>query len=508
MIRTIYFYWDKGFVNAPDVVRMCLLSWKIHNPTWQIVELDDTNLSNYVDIKKYVPDIDSLKITKTALSDIIRICLLKQYGGVWCDATVYCVRPLDGWIQPHIESGFFAFEKPIENRLVASWFMYGVPDNLIVEKWLEKTCEYWKNHSEIHTYFWFHHLFGELYQEDQMFRNMWDTVKKMSAKEPIFLHNRGITSALTPIVRQIIDRKHTPMYKLTYKYNLNNAVEKVAKPKYDNGRVSGRVSNKVTDGTVANIVFEKSVLNYIMNRNQIKFIHIGKCGGTSIVSMFNLQEIHLTKPIHHETYRYIIWIRNPLSRFVSSFNMAHELVNFDTTNIDVSKLNLENCLSDWRIRYKMNNNHTYSPESDCLINKFGSPNNLAESITSPNAETREDALKLMNGCTHHIHRGIGWYLNNGDFVKRFHKNILMVGRMELMDDDLDKLAKLLSQKVPTMKYMRRNVNLNTDNTYLSELAIANLLEFYKNTDYKTLRVMHEVGLIDQNTLDGYYRYVR
>ena len=39
-----FIYWAQKFVNAPDIVKKCLLSWKLKNPTWTIVELDDDNI--------------------------------------------------------------------------------------------------------------------------------------------------------------------------------------------------------------------------------------------------------------------------------------------------------------------------------------------------------------------------------------------------------------------------------------------------------------------------------
>jgi hypothetical protein len=48
-------------------------------------------------------------------------------------------------------------------------------------------------------------------------------------------------------------------------------------------------------------------------------------------------------------------------------------------------------------------------------------------------------------------------------------------------------------------------NKNKD-MYLSDLAIKNLLEFYKNTDYQTLNILYEYNFIDKETLDSYYKY--
>lgn len=48
-------------------------------------------------------------IPPAAESDILRLYLLKKYGGVWVDATNLCRRPLDAWLPSAACEGFFAF---------------------------------------------------------------------------------------------------------------------------------------------------------------------------------------------------------------------------------------------------------------------------------------------------------------------------------------------------------------------------------------------------------------
>jgi hypothetical protein len=72
MKKVIYIYWAQQFINAPTIVNKCLLSWKLKNPTWKIIELDDHNLSEYINIEEEIPNIQKKNITKTSYSDIIR----------------------------------------------------------------------------------------------------------------------------------------------------------------------------------------------------------------------------------------------------------------------------------------------------------------------------------------------------------------------------------------------------------------------------------------------------
>ena len=57
MNKTIFIYWAQEFKNAPMVVKKCLLSWKLKNPSWNIIELDYKNLNEYINIEEEIPDI-------------------------------------------------------------------------------------------------------------------------------------------------------------------------------------------------------------------------------------------------------------------------------------------------------------------------------------------------------------------------------------------------------------------------------------------------------------------
>lgn len=218
MKKVIYIYWAQKFINAPNVVKKCLLSWKLKNPTWEIIELDDDNLSEYINIEEEIPDIQNKNITKTAYSDIVRIFLLAKHGGVWCDATTFCNQSLDDWLDKNVSTGFFAFDKPGPDRLISSWFLYSEENNYLIQKWKEKTILYWNDRKgNSGTYFWVHYLFGDLYKSDDKFKQLWDLTPKISAVAAFFMLHQGFEKKLSDEVKNHINEIKTPLYKLTYK---------------------------------------------------------------------------------------------------------------------------------------------------------------------------------------------------------------------------------------------------------------------------------------------------
>ena len=251
-----------------------------------------------------------------------------------------------------------------------------------------------------------------------------------------------------------------------------------------------------------------SIIDYkLYFLNNIKFIHIGKCGGSTIINSFKLWKIqyHLNRN-YKENENYIIWLRSPIHRFVSAFNFVYELINTDIKKLDINKLSLDNTLCPYIIKKKMERNDgiTYNERYDYLVNYFKTPNNLAESITSNDIENKKLALELMNHQKEHINKGIGWYLFNGDFIEKNHKKIIFVGSLENMTEDINKLSNILSVKVNKKLHIRKN-KANRDK-YLSEKAIKNILNFYKETDYKALKKLLEYNFITKELFDEYHKY--
>ena len=236
---------------------------------------------------------------------------------------------------------------------------------------------------------------------------------------------------------------------------------------------------------------------------KIKFIHIGKCGGTTVVNETKLEEYHLQRN-YKNNENFIILIRNPIKRFVSAFYFVKNVINTDTSNFSLKTVSLNNCLAPAKIKNKIRTGYAYSFRYDNLVNRFETANELAESITSENIEKKQSALELMNSPIEHIFKGIGWYLYNGDFIEKNHNKIIFVGACENMEDNLKKLSNLLNIKVNENQEIRKNTNNN--NMFLSPKAITNILNFYKNTDYKSLKKLVEYNFITKDLFEEYHRY--
>jgi hypothetical protein len=212
--KIIWVVWFQGWDVAPWLVRKCLASWQVHNPDWDIRALDARTLQAFIEL----PDLDGKTIGPAALSDIARICLLREYGGVWVDATVMCHRPLDTWLPEAAVGGFFAFDQPAPDRLLSSWFLAAAEDNAIIARWHAATLDYWRRHPAPDTYFWFHYLFSKLCDAYPDVRQGWARAVKIGAEKPHALQHAGLLLEDTGIIERLL-ADLPPVSKLTYRYD-------------------------------------------------------------------------------------------------------------------------------------------------------------------------------------------------------------------------------------------------------------------------------------------------
>ncbi len=181
--KTIWTLWLQGRSHAPGLVERCIASWERENPSWEVRCLDARTVGRFVKVDDVV-DLRRSAVTAASLSDIIRLLLLHEYGGVWADATLYCNSPLDQWLDPFLGGGFFAFGNPGPDRKLATWFIASEESTDLCAMWTDSMVRYWRGRTQTDDYFWLHHLFGDRYDTDPIMRSLWDSVPSVSADGP------------------------------------------------------------------------------------------------------------------------------------------------------------------------------------------------------------------------------------------------------------------------------------------------------------------------------------
>lgn len=218
--KNIFLLWLQGWDKASWLNRQVAESWEINNPEWKIHFIDFENLKDYVNDIDYIYDTNK-NISPQAKSDIIRLSLLKNHGGIWADATMLCMQPLDHWVHEAVEpSGLWMYHghgagMSKENG-PASWFIISNKENYLINKWKEKCDEYWNLNQFTNNYFWMDGLFKNLFETDEKFRNLWSKVPYLYCEldgQSHTLAHHGMENN-TPLIKQLFLEK--PPYALKF----------------------------------------------------------------------------------------------------------------------------------------------------------------------------------------------------------------------------------------------------------------------------------------------------
>lgn len=221
--KNIWMFWDKGIDEAPEIVRMCIASWQDKNPDWTLRILDKDTVAEFVDMPKLSPE-----MSIQSYSNILRFKLLKEHGGVWADATAFCIKPLNDWLPIVGQRGFFAyfwtpetrwFTWPGYTREVATWFLASEPQNVIMADWYDYSVQYWKNRQKPHLYFWCQTLFELLIYMRRPFRRALREVPKFGCVGPHLVHECLLRQRDHARVARILDDGAAPVQKLRWQWN-------------------------------------------------------------------------------------------------------------------------------------------------------------------------------------------------------------------------------------------------------------------------------------------------
>jgi hypothetical protein len=225
--KTIWIYWDRGEAEAPELVRHCIASWRERNPGWDVRVLDMTTAAQAVDMPQGPSD-----IPVQSYADLLRLRLLRRHGGVWVDATAYCIAPLDGWLPPLAQRGFFAFMWtrndswfiwPGMRRTLTNWFIASEPEGGIVSSWEAASFDYWQGRKTPHTYYWPHVMIDYLCLTNRTFRRLFADIPRIGCYGAHLVHD-CVTHGHDPDdIAALLAIGATPVQKLRWNWSEERA---------------------------------------------------------------------------------------------------------------------------------------------------------------------------------------------------------------------------------------------------------------------------------------------
>ena len=218
----VWVCWLQGMENAPALVQRCYRSLQENLTDREIILLTEENYRNYVTFPEHVQKkIDSNIITRTHMSDLLRLELLLRHGGTWIDATVFCSG---GNIPAYmLDSDLFFYQilKPGadgQTTILSSWFMTACTNHPVLLLTRALLYHYWENHNNMVDYFLLHDFFQlalEAYPE------LWAQVMPVSSATPHILLLRLFDEFNADLWKQT--QAATCFHKLTYKFTPEQA---------------------------------------------------------------------------------------------------------------------------------------------------------------------------------------------------------------------------------------------------------------------------------------------
>lgn len=223
--KIIWQYWHQGVENAPPLIRQCLASVKRFNPEYEVKVLTFETAGNYVKMpQKYYDLVRQNKIKIAFFSDMLRLNLLRKYGGVWIDATMLMTAPLPQDIR---KADFMVMQKnaatDLSENVMSCFFIRSVSNALFLE--LIKTAleYYWQENDFVLNYFMFEHIATIIAAHSPELTAQWQQMPRYNAED---------AGSLQKILAMEFDEKEyrklltiTPLHKLTHKKSFADAPE-------------------------------------------------------------------------------------------------------------------------------------------------------------------------------------------------------------------------------------------------------------------------------------------
>lgn len=225
--RKVWVCWFQGIENAPIIVKKCYVTLRQYITDREIVLITEANYRDYVKFPEYIEaKVSTGVISRTHMSDLLRLELLKNYGGTWIDATVFLTGQMSEYM---LDSELFLFQnlKPGasgHSTNTSNWFITAEVGNKIVTLTLALLYEYWRKNNGLVDYYIFHDFFQiaiEAYPDE------WKKVIPFSNSTPHIL----LLRLFEPYSEQTwnIIKRQSMVHKLSYK---NNEIDKAKQGTY------------------------------------------------------------------------------------------------------------------------------------------------------------------------------------------------------------------------------------------------------------------------------------
>jgi hypothetical protein len=170
--KKVWFCWLQGLEKAPEIVKVCYNSLKLHLTDREIIVIDNNNWKDYVELPEHVRQKwENGHIPAANFSDLLRLELLIRYGGTWIDSTVLCTgfQGSSSKFREYLDADLFLFQYTPPGTTagisISNWFITASTNNEVLMVLRDMLMEYWKDYDCTIDYYIFHLFFEMLARE-------------------------------------------------------------------------------------------------------------------------------------------------------------------------------------------------------------------------------------------------------------------------------------------------------------------------------------------------------
>lgn len=175
----IWIFWWQGYENAPQIVKKCINSIRKNAGAHPVILLTKENWQEYAYIPEYITrKVETGAISLTHFSDILRMVLLAEHGGLWLDATIFVSKEIPEYC---FEPPYFSihYETSTSRITKGKWTVFcqaGQKKSIIHSFCRDIFFSYWKKYNKPIDYFLFDYVMLAGYNNIPAFKKLVDSI--------------------------------------------------------------------------------------------------------------------------------------------------------------------------------------------------------------------------------------------------------------------------------------------------------------------------------------------
>jgi len=179
-------FWDNPVGKAtPNIIKSSFETSEKFKGNFEHRILDNSTFENYTDLPDYVLDkFKKGQIGYAHFSDLLRLNLLKNHGGVWLDATGYMTDFIPKYI---LNEDFFVFltgnMTGFPYAFMQNCFIRSKKGSFLCEAWYQMCIEFWKKETKVFEYFQHQLMFKTLVQKNPIAKELFNKMPHKSEDE-------------------------------------------------------------------------------------------------------------------------------------------------------------------------------------------------------------------------------------------------------------------------------------------------------------------------------------